>query len=198
MYNVTNGSSKWKVALDGLLGSFFTDFFPSGDIAAEVSCESIGKCNTDLESYKSYAARWLASTVQMVPCTYSLILPKLKASAQAAAKTSDSDGSGCGLVWTGADNNKSTGLGEQMDALAFVQSLLVDRSSAPLTAGSSGSSSGSSSNTTSGATPGSSGTGSASTPSTTSKPSSAVGTISGTVSLYMSFTVVGLLAFLAM
>jgi mannan endo-1,6-alpha-mannosidase len=197
MYNMTNGASKWKTALDGLLNNTLNTFFP-GDIMVEVACESAQSCNTDMKAYKGITARWLAATIQMAPYTSSLILPKLTASAQAAVKQCDGKDQ-CGFMWTTANSNGDTGIGQQMNALAVVQALLVGSTALPATVATGGvppgnSSSSSGPSNTSGAGAGSSSTAGAASTSATPKPSLANGLTSGTAKLGM-FSV--LLAFLA-
>jgi mannan endo-1,6-alpha-mannosidase len=203
MYNMTNGASKWKTALDGLLNSTLSTFF-TNDIMIEVTCEPAQSCDTDMKAYKGITARWLAATVQMAPYTSSLILPKLSASAQAAAKQCDENDQ-CGFKWTTATSDGDTGLGQQMNALAVVQALLVGDAALPVTVATGGvapSNSSSSSNTSSlsgpsnssGAGASSSSTVGASSTSATSKPSLASGLTLETAKLGM-FSV--LLAFLA-
>lgn len=157
------------------LGTFFTN-----DVLVEVACEPAESCTTDMKAFKSFTARWLAATVQMAPYTSSLILPKLTASAQAAAQHCG-DGSSCQLKWTDGSSG-DTGLGEAMDALAVIQSLLVGEAAPPATATPGGVASGNvtvSSNSTSSSSGSDSGTNSSSTgaasTSTTSKPSAASG-----------------------
>lgn len=102
----------------------------------EVACEPNGKCDVDQRSFKAYLARWMAATTKIAPWTHDLIMPKLKASAQAAAKqcSGGTDGKTCGLKWTtGGVWDGSYGVGEQMSALEVIQSLLIDQVSGPLT-----------------------------------------------------------------
>jgi mannan endo-1,6-alpha-mannosidase len=197
MYNMTNSALKWKTALDGLLNATLNTFF-NNDIMTEIACESAQSCDTDMKAYKGITARWLAATMQMAPYTSSLILPKLTASAQVAVKQCDGSDQ-CGFKWTTATSDSDTGLGQQMNALAVVQALLVGNAALPATAttgdvapGNSSSSSGPSSSSGAGAT--SSSTGGAASTSATSKPSLATGLSLDTAKLGM-FSV--LLAFLA-
>ncbi|KAF4626113.1 hypothetical protein G7Y89_g12044 [Cudoniella acicularis] len=155
MYNITTGSTQatWKSSLDGLLNTTLSVFFPSG-IATEILCESIAACTVDEKGLKGMLGRWLADTIQMAPYTSSLIAPKLQSSAQAAAKACTGTGDGCSFVWSGSNSatgNATGGVGEQLDALSYVQGLLVGSASVPITSSTaSGSNSSSSSTTTSG------------------------------------------------
>ena len=150
MYNVTAGGSEWKAALDGLLNRTLSVFFPDG-VANEIACESHGTCDVDMKAFKGLLAHWLVDTIQMAPYTYQSIMPKLTSSAQAAALACNGDV--CPEVWNGAtSNNVTSGLGEQLSALSFVQGLLVKDAAAPVTEKTGGS------NTTSTSTGSSNGT----------------------------------------
>jgi mannan endo-1,6-alpha-mannosidase len=102
----------------------------------EVACEAGGKCNVDQRSFKAYLARWMAATTKMAPFTADIIIPKLKASAQAAAaQCIGAPGNTCGIRWTqGPTWDGSTGVGEQMSALEVIQSNLITNVSSPVTA----------------------------------------------------------------
>jgi mannan endo-1,6-alpha-mannosidase len=203
MYNMTNGAAKWKTALDGLLNRTLNIFF-TDEIMTEVACEAAQTCTIDSKAYKGITVRWLAATVQMAPYTGSLILPKFTASAQAAVKQCDGDNK-CGFTWISEKSDGDTGLGQQMNALAVVQALLVGNASVPATTSTGGTATGnssSSSNTSnSSGVPSTSGVGStslstagAASSSATSKLSSAAGLSLKTATLGM-FSV--LLAFVA-
>lgn len=93
----------------------------------ELACEPYSKCNVDQRSFKAYLSRFMAMTVKMAPHTAPIIMPKLRASAQAAVKTCTGGerGNACGLRWeTGTFD--VTGLGENMCALEVVQSNLIE------------------------------------------------------------------------
>ncbi|KAI0433015.1 glycosyl hydrolase family 76-domain-containing protein [Xylaria sp. FL1042] len=123
MYNSTNGEEKWKTLVDGLTKQTIDVFFPDG-VAKEIACEPTN-CNTDMTFYKSFLHRSLASTMQAAPYTASLILPVLKTSAAAAAKscTGGDNQRMCVLDWTN-DSNNQTGAGSQMSVLSALLSLL--------------------------------------------------------------------------
>jgi mannan endo-1,6-alpha-mannosidase len=101
----------------------------------EVACEPNGKCNVDQRSFKAYLARWMAATTKMAPYTYDIIMPKLQASAMAAAAvcTGGDDGNQCGLRWTESAFDGSVGVGEQMSALEVIQSNLITKVPGPVT-----------------------------------------------------------------
>ncbi|KAM3088317.1 hypothetical protein ACMFMG_002371 [Clarireedia jacksonii] len=154
MYNVTKGSEQWKKTLDSLLNATTETFFPNG-IATEIACESQNTCTTDLLAYKGLLGHALVETLKVAPYTEGLILSKLQTSAKAAAKACDD--SGCAFVWDGPAKNSTSGVGQQLDALNYVQGLLYKEAASPATnatstSGGSGTTSGSgASSTTSGA-----------------------------------------------
>lgn len=111
----------------------------------EVACEGPGTCNTDNRSFKAYLSRWMAATTKLAPFTYDLIMPKLRASAAAAALQCSGGPSGetCGVKWTeGAKWDGATGVGEQMSALEVIQSNLITKVDGPVTDSTGGTSKG--------------------------------------------------------
>lgn len=134
----TNGSQLWKERLDGLLGSTFRVFFPD-DIAYEVACEPRLTCTTDMFSFKAYLLRWLAATTKVAPYTRDLIMPKLRASAVAAAKQciGGDNGRQCGLSWSKNPPawDGTQGVGQEMAAMSalFVNLLPLKDVTAPVT-----------------------------------------------------------------
>ncbi|OCT52968.1 Mannan endo-1,6-alpha-mannosidase DCW1 [Cladophialophora carrionii] len=129
MYNHTNGSQIWLDRVNTILNSTFSLFFPAqygGNIMSELQCESNMLCNQDQKSFKSYLARWLAVTSLLVPQTADQIVPKLQASAQAAAGQCDGGSTGrqCGMQWYTTTWDGSTGVGQQMAALSVIGSTL--------------------------------------------------------------------------
>lgn len=137
MYNYTNGSEVWKQRTTSLLNSTLTTFFPN-DIAYEVACEPKLTCTTDMFSFKAYLTRWLAATTLVAPYTYDVIMPKLRASAIAAAKqcSGDTNARTCGLSWSkGSVWDGTKGVGQQMAAMSaiFVNLLPLETIAPPLT-----------------------------------------------------------------
>jgi mannan endo-1,6-alpha-mannosidase len=110
----------------------------------ERACEPLGTCQVDQKSFKAYFSRWLAGTTQMAPFTYDLIMPKLRASALAAAKTCTGgrNKTSCGLKWTDQEWDGTRGVGEQMAALEIIQSNLVQQVAPPVTESKGGTSKG--------------------------------------------------------
>ena len=115
----------------------FNIFFqPDTNIMVEVGCEPYNACNTDGLTFKSFTMRWLAITTQLVPQTAETIWPYIQASANGAAAQCDGpDNDNCGYHWTTSTWDGSTGVGQQMSALAAIQAnmLTVDDLFAPLT-----------------------------------------------------------------
>jgi mannan endo-1,6-alpha-mannosidase len=101
----------------------------------EIACELINDCTTNQFSFKAYLSRWMAETTQLAPFTYNTIMPKLRASAQAASSQciGGSGNTFCGMKWTKGAYDGTTGVGQQMSALEVVQGLLTPNASAPLT-----------------------------------------------------------------
>jgi mannan endo-1,6-alpha-mannosidase len=82
-------------------------------------------------AFKGFLLRSMASTAQLAPFTRDVIMPLLKSSAEAAAKSCD--GAVCGFRWTTGAYDDTKGVGQQLNALAALSSLLIDE--APVKAG---------------------------------------------------------------
>ncbi|BDD61681.1 hypothetical protein MAP00_006714 [Monascus purpureus] len=125
MYNHTNGAEIWKTRLENIIAGL--DIFFKDNVMTEVFCENT-HCDVDQRSFKAYLSRWMAATTSKAPFTYDLLMPRLRASAAAAALQCNGPDNACGLRWTrGADYDGSTGVGEQMSALDVFQANLADR-----------------------------------------------------------------------
>ncbi|KAJ6437413.1 glycosylhydrolase family 76-2 protein [Purpureocillium lavendulum] len=142
MYNHTE-DQKWKDRLDKLITYGLETFFPK-DIATEISCEPGNGCKTDMFTYKGFVHRWYAQITQLAPFTAERILPVLKKSAQAAVEqcTGGDNGRQCGLHWGDHKYDGKTGAGQEMSALAAVQSLLIGKAKPPTTSKTGGTSKG--------------------------------------------------------
>lgn len=101
----------------------------------EVACETNNACDTDQLSFKAYLSRWMAATIKVAPFTQDIIMPKLQASAQAAAAqcSGGDDGVTCGTKWTQGTWDGTQGVGQQMSALEVIQSNLINSVSGPVT-----------------------------------------------------------------
>ncbi|KAH6874760.1 glycoside hydrolase [Thelonectria olida] len=145
MYNYTNGAQKWKDRLDNLLNATLNTFFPD-NIAYEIACEDHDTCTTDMFSFKGYVHRWLSVTAKLAPHTSTTILPVLATSAEAAIKqcTGGDNGRTCGFKWKSGVFDGKIGVGQQMNVLAAVSSLLMEKTPAPVTAKTGGTSKGNS------------------------------------------------------
>ena len=78
----------------------------------------------------------MAATTIYAPFTRDFVMPKLRASAQAAAAqcTGGTSGTRCGMRWT--ENGKwdgTQGVGQQMSVLEIVQTNLIDETEGPVT-----------------------------------------------------------------
>ncbi|OCK84769.1 glycoside hydrolase family 76 protein [Lepidopterella palustris CBS 459.81] len=148
MYNYTNGSTIWHDRVLGFTKTALANFFPislgGGNIMIEIGCEVEGTCNVDQPSFKAYLARWFAITTQLAPFTYSLIMPKLRASAQGAAKqcSGGTDGVTCGRHWYQDTWDGTYGVGEQMSAMSVISAMMLDVAPPPLSIATGGSSKG--------------------------------------------------------
>ncbi|KAI5290267.1 hydrolase 76 protein [Ascosphaera acerosa] len=144
MYNYTDGDPKWAARVQGLLYGLRPFFVAETNIVHEFTCEYADNCLIDQHSFKAYFARWLAATTQIAPFTTEQIMPKLRASAYAAAKscTGGKNGRLCGLKWTTGGWDGHDGVGEEMAALEVIQANLVPLSAPPLTSSTGGESKG--------------------------------------------------------
>ncbi|PQE28357.1 Glycosyl hydrolase family 76 protein [Rutstroemia sp. NJR-2017a BBW] len=130
MYNITKGSEQWKNTLNGLLLANIETFFKNG-VAIESECEPQNRCTTDMLAYKGLLGQALVETLKVAPYVEGMIISSLQSSAQAAAKACTD--SGCAFVWDGSAQNSTSGVGEQISALSFVQGLLYKDTAAPAT-----------------------------------------------------------------
>jgi mannan endo-1,6-alpha-mannosidase len=143
---------KWKTRLTGLLDKFFSVFYPktingqpgSENVMVEILCEPSRRCNPDQTSFKAYSSRWLAVTTQLAPFTAGRILPKLRASAQGAARqcSGGDGGDWCGQNWNSPIWDGFKGVGEQMSALSAIGAVLIEKSPKPVTVRTGGTSEG--------------------------------------------------------
>lgn len=98
----------------------------------EVACERNGTCDDDQRSFKAYLARWMGWTMLVAPWTRDKLMPRLRASAVAAAKQCGPGKNGCGLRWWRGASDNEVGVGEQMAALEVMQNLLIDQVAGPV------------------------------------------------------------------
>ncbi|KAJ5577471.1 uncharacterized protein N7459_006435 [Penicillium hispanicum] len=138
MYNMTNGSSTWLAAVNGLLNKTFEHFTPTSDggsILKEVTCEPTEVCNDNEILFKGLVSSWLAFTALLVPSTFDTILPKLQGSAEAAAKScTGHDNNTCGVRWYQSDYDGWIGMEEEISATnVFVANLINFNHSSPVT-----------------------------------------------------------------
>ncbi|KAE8155159.1 glycoside hydrolase [Aspergillus avenaceus] len=136
MYNLTNGDPIWGERTERILEGASVYFKKEPrDVMFERACEPVGTCEVDQRSFKGYLARWMAVSTQMAPFTSDLVMPKLRASAVAAARTCTGgpDHTTCGLEWSLQKWDHSEDVGIQMAALEVLQSTLVNRVDPPFT-----------------------------------------------------------------
>ena len=111
----------------------------------EVACEGPNTCDTDNYSFKAYLSRWMAASTKYAPFIYNLVMPKLRASAIAAAEqcSGGANGQMCGQKWTqGAQWDGTQGVGQQMSALEVIQANLIQQVQGPVTNSTGGTSKG--------------------------------------------------------
>lgn len=86
----------------------------------------------------------MAATTQMAPFTFDQLMPKLRASAEAAARTctGGAQGTTCGLKWTLQKWDQTEDFGQQMAALDVIQANLITRVDPPVTQDTGGTSKG--------------------------------------------------------
>lgn len=130
----TNGSEVWRTRVQGLTDQTINIFFADGP-AVERSCETperIG-CTTDMKSFKGYLHRWMASTAQLAPFVHDQIMDALRNSTTAAVNScTDADNRNgvstatCGFRWTTGEYDGDIGVGQQMNVLGALTSLLFD------------------------------------------------------------------------
>ncbi|OJJ55435.1 hypothetical protein ASPSYDRAFT_183495 [Aspergillus sydowii CBS 593.65] len=137
MYNFTDGDPRWKERTEGILKAadvFFAE--KPKDVLYERACEPVDTCKVDQRSFKGYLARWMAASTQLAPFTYDTVMPKLRASASAAAKTcaGGPNKTNCALRWTEQKYTKGPlDIGLEMAALEVIQSTLIHKVEAPVT-----------------------------------------------------------------
>ncbi|POS76409.1 glycosylhydrolase family 76-5 [Diaporthe helianthi] len=137
--NATDGdaASTWTQRTEGLLQasrSFFSPYGNATNIMYEHACETVGRCNTDMKSFKGYLSRFMYASAVMLPSISASVKELLGASATAAANacSGGDDSVTCGQKWYVGGFDGSVGLGQQMCALETVQGQLARQAAAPL------------------------------------------------------------------
>ncbi|CAG9997944.1 unnamed protein product [Clonostachys byssicola] len=134
--NHTN-DAKWAERTTKLLDGakwFFGPYENATDIMYEGACETVEKCNADMDTHKAFLSRnmWQATTMQasLQPEVERL----LGASAKAAALSCSGGDSGtiCGRKWYVGGYDGAPGLGQQMTALETIQGWLIHEAAPPL------------------------------------------------------------------
>lgn len=136
------GDDIWKDRINGLLDGIERVFFVKG-VAYEPACEG-GVCTADMLTYKGFLHRWMAYTAQLVPSTSERIMPLLMSSTKAAVAqcTGGANGRQCGFHWTSGKFDGLLGVGQQMNVLAALSSLLIMDAPAAVTNSTGGTSAG--------------------------------------------------------
>lgn len=103
-------------------------FFTKDNVMEEFACERRNTCDHDQRSFKAYLARWMGATIKLAPHTADILLPRLQASAKAAAQQCSGPDNKCGLRWVDHEKHDgSHGLGEQLAAMEVFQVNLVEK-----------------------------------------------------------------------
>ena len=68
--------------MEGIVPIFFKN-----QTMIEIACEPGANCNIDQQTFKAYLARWMAASVKVAPWTHDTIMPLIRTSALAAAKS---------------------------------------------------------------------------------------------------------------
>lgn len=122
-------------------------FFHDDGIMFEAACEPYpGGCGVDSLTFKSFTLRWMAVTAQLVPELADTIWPLIESSAKGAAGQCDGGDTGntCGYHWNTTTWDGTSGVGQQMSALAPIQASMIPLKNlkAPLTLATGGTSKG--------------------------------------------------------
>ena len=112
---------------------------------SEISCEPNMMCDRNQDCFKGFLSSWLTFMTTIVPHTANQIIPKIQASAQAAAKqcSGGSTKTQCGRRWHQDSWDGSKGLEQDMSALSVFASTMIthkQQGHSPLTADTGGTS----------------------------------------------------------
>ncbi|KAI1841363.1 hypothetical protein JX265_013463 [Neoarthrinium moseri] len=150
MYNFTE-SDTWKTRVQGMVDSVSKTMFQGG-IMWEPPCETTsGSCNNDQRTFKGLLSRWMAATAKLAPFTYDQVMGLLQSTAKAAAQHcvgSPSNfkghpGTACTFSWFADSTYEETsGVGEQLNAMSVIMTMLVDSAMSPFTSNTGGTSAG--------------------------------------------------------
>lgn len=97
---------------------------------SEVICEPYDTCAVDSSTFKAYLARWMRVTAIVAPFTAEQVTSMLSTSVPLAAESCDAagmnDGAMCGQEWylVPETYDGRSGIGEQMNALEVIQTLI--------------------------------------------------------------------------
>lgn len=129
---------KWKKRADSLLDHGLKKF-TEGQVVYEQYCEKHNICDDDQRTFKGYYLRTLSTSAQLIPEYKDKVKPVLTKSAEAAAKSCSGPGgepepnhpafsghpeTSCGFSWLGGKNDGTSGVPQQMNALAALTYVL--------------------------------------------------------------------------
>ena len=114
---------------------------------SETACEPNMMCDRNQDCFKGFLASWLTTISDIAPYTHDQIIPKIKASAEGAAKqcSGGKTGDQCGRRWYQAKWDGSTSMDSDMSALSVFSSTMISHrkeAGGPLTADTGGKSEG--------------------------------------------------------
>ena len=131
LYDFTS-DEKWKKRATGLLDHGLSKFVQK-QVVYEQYCEAAEVCDDDQRTFKGYFLRSLSTAAQIIPEFKDKIQPVMKASAKAAAVSCSGEnsppepnhppfngqpGTSCGFRWVPQGNDGTSGVPQQMNALA--------------------------------------------------------------------------------
>lgn len=127
LYNATEDAI-WKTRVEEILDA--SKYFYNDSVLSESTCAPWGKCNNDQRSFLALLARNLGLTATLVPELYDHITNEMlapSAKGAAASCSGGSDGITCGQNWNIGRWDGLFGLGEQMNALETVMSMITTK-----------------------------------------------------------------------
>ena len=131
------GSAVWAGRATSLLDASRAFFNPSDNatnIMWEHACEGVGRCTTDMKSFKGYLSRFMYASSVVMPSLASNISTYMRKSAVAAGESCtgistgsapSANGTTCGQRWYVGGFDENVGLGQELSALETVHGLLV-------------------------------------------------------------------------
>lgn len=133
LYRATNSNNmtlenqlKWSNLTNSMMEGVETFFDSDSDVMYERTCQLTSTCNNDERCFKSILSRNMASLARSHTSSDKVIQGFLELSAKGAMDSCSGGDNGvtCGLSWTEGKWDGEYGLGEQMNALLILVSLI--------------------------------------------------------------------------